>query len=69
MVGMPSRWGTVQISVTVYPEHAKIIDIILKKEYSKPVAHKSASEVIRKAIEYYADYLGVNFQKNKRYWR
>jgi len=59
MVGREAKWNMIQLSVTIYPEHAEMIDKILKKAYSKPVAHKSASEVVRRAIEYYADFLGV----------
>ena len=59
MVGTPREHGIVQLNVTVYPEHTKLIDRILKKEYTKPVAHKSASEVVRRAIEHYAEFLGV----------
>jgi len=59
MVGIPTKWNKVQITATIYPEHAQIIEKILKKKYSKPIIHQNASEVIRKAIEYYADYLGV----------
>ena len=65
MVGIPTKWNKIQISATIYPEHARIIEKILNKEYSKPVAHESASEVIRRAIEYYADYLGVKLDDNK----
>ncbi|ADB58009.1 ribbon-helix-helix domain-containing protein [Archaeoglobus profundus] len=64
MVGIRTKWDKVQLSVTIYPEHARIIEKILRKEYSKPIAHKNASEVIRKAIEYYADYLGVRLNDN-----
>ncbi len=59
MVGTLRDYGMIQLNVTVYPEHAQLIEHILKKEYSRPVAHKSASEVIRRAIEHYADFLGV----------
>ena len=59
MVGIKTKWNRIQLSVTVYPEHAKIIEKILKKEYSKPIAHQNASEVVRRALEHYADYLGV----------
>jgi len=59
MVGREAKWNMIQLSVTIYPEHAKLIEKILKKEYSKPIAHKSASEVVRRAIEHYADFLGV----------
>jgi hypothetical protein len=65
MVGILTKWNKVQLSVTVYPEHAKIIEKILNKEYSKPIAHESASEVIRRAIEHYADYLGIKLDDNK----
>ena len=58
-IGTVTKWNMIQISVTVYPEHAKIIDKILKKQYSKPIAHKSASEIVRRAIEHYAEFLGV----------
>ena len=61
MVGIKTKWNMVQLSVTIYPEHAEIIEKILKKEYSQPIPHKNASEVIRKAIEYYATFLGVQF--------
>ena len=64
MVGVPTRWKKVQISVTIFPEHAQIIEKILKKEYSRPIVHQNASEVIRKAIEHYADYLGVKLNDN-----
>jgi|Deesub1362A_J573_1020465.scaffolds.fasta_scaffold21341_2 hypothetical protein len=59
MVGIKTKWDKIQISVTIYPEHARILEKILKKEYNKPVAHNSASEIIRRAIEAYAEYLGV----------
>jgi len=59
MVGMKTRWNKIQMSITVYPEHAEIIEKILRKEYSKPIFHQNASEVIRKAIECYATFLGV----------
>jgi len=63
MVGVKKKDGEgVQISATVYHEHAVLIDKILKKEYSKPIAHKSASEVIRRAIEHYAEFLGVGLE-------
>jgi len=62
MVGIQTKWNKIQISATIYPEHAKLIEKILKKEYSKPIAHESASEVIRRAIEYYADFLGVKME-------
>lgn len=65
MVGTPRDYGMIQLNVTVYPEHAEIIEKILNKEYSRPVAHKSASEVVRRAIEHYAEYLGLNFEKIK----
>jgi len=65
MVGILTKWNKVQISVTVYPEHAKIVEKILKGEYEKPIAHNSASEVIRRAIEHYAVFLGVKFEKIK----
>jgi len=53
------------LNVTVYPEHAQIIEKILKKEYSKPIAHKSASEVVRRALEHYAEHLGIKLNDNK----
>ncbi|AIY90413.1 ribbon-helix-helix domain-containing protein [Geoglobus acetivorans] len=59
MVGTLRDYGMIQLNITVYPEHAKIIDKILKKQYSKPIAHKSASEIVRRAIEHYAEFLGV----------
>ncbi len=59
MVGIPRDYGMFQLNVTVYPEHIKIIEKILKKDYSKPIAHKSVSEIIRRAIEHYAEFLGV----------
>jgi len=62
MVGIKTKWEKIQLSVTIYPEHAQIIDKILKKEYQKPVAHNSASEVVRRAIEHYADFLGVELK-------
>ncbi len=62
MVGILTKWNKIQLSVTIYPEHAQIIDKILKKEYQKPVAHNSASEVVRRAIEHYADFLGVELK-------
>ena len=65
MVGTPRNYGMIQLNVTVYPEHIKILEKILKKEYSKPIAHKSASEIIRRAIEHYAVFLGVKFEKIK----
>jgi hypothetical protein len=65
MVGTPREYGMIQLNVTVYPEHARIIEKILKREYSKPIAHKSASEVIRRAIEHYADYLGIKLNNDK----
>ena len=52
-------YDTVQISVTIHPEHAKILERILRKEYPKTIIHKSVSEIIRRAIEHYADFLGV----------
>ena len=65
MVGTPRNYGMIQLNVTVYPEHIKILEKILNKEYSKPIAHKSASEIIRRAIEHYAVFLGVKFEKIK----
>ena len=65
MVGTPRDYGMIQLNVTVYPEYARIIEKILKREYSKPIAHKSASEVIRRAIEHYADYLGIKLNNDK----
>ena len=59
MTGVETNSGVVHLSATIYPEHAKLIEKILKKEYSKPVAHKSASEVVRRAIEHYAIFLGI----------
>ena len=59
MVGIPTKWNKIQISATIYPEHARILEKILEGEYSKPIAHNSASEVVRRAIEKYAEYLGV----------
>lgn len=59
IVGVKTKWNKIQIAVTVDPEHIEIIEKILNKQYSKPVAHQSASEVIRKAVECYADFLGV----------
>ena len=59
MVGVQTKWNKVQISATIYPEHAKILEAILQGNYSKPVAHQSVSEILRRAIELYADYLGV----------
>ncbi len=59
MVGTPKDYGIIQLNVTIYPEHAKIIEKILKKEYFKPIAHRSTSEIIRRALEHYADFLGV----------
>ena len=64
MVGTPRDYGMIQLNVTVYPEHARIIEKILKKEHTKPIAHKSASEVVRRAIEHYADYLGIQLNDN-----
>lgn len=64
MVGTPVKWNKVQLSVTVYPEHAKIIEKILNKEYSRPIAHQNASEVVRRAIEFYADFLGVKLENS-----
>ena len=64
MVGVPREYGMIQLNITVYPEHAKIIEKILRKEYSKPFYHKTASEVIRKALEFYADFLGVKLNDN-----
>jgi len=64
MEGIKTKWDKIQISATVYPLHAKIIEKILNGEYSKPVAHNSASEVLRRAIEHYADFLGVKLEKN-----
>ncbi len=64
MVGTQRSYGMIQLNVTVYPEHAQIIEKILKKQYSKPIAHKSASEVIRKALEFYADYLGIKLENS-----
>jgi len=58
-VGIQTKWNKIQISATIYPEHAQLIEEILKKRYSKPIAHNSISEVIRRAIEHYADFLGV----------
>jgi len=63
MVGTPTKWNKIQLSVTVYPEHIRLIEKILNKEYNRPVAHESASEIVRRAIEHYADYLGVKNQK------
>ncbi len=65
MVGTPRDYGMIQLNVTVYPEHTKIIEKILNREYSKPIAHKSASEIVRRAIEHYAMFLGVDFEKIK----
>ena len=65
MVGVPAKWGKVQITATIYQEHAEILDKILNKEYNKPIAHKSASEIIRKAIEYYATFLGVMLKESR----
>ena len=62
MIGSKTKWNIIQISITVYPEHTQIIEKILKREYSKPIAHKSASEVIRRAIEHYAEFLGVQLE-------
>ncbi len=66
MVGIQTKWNKIQISVTIYPEHAEILERILDGGYSKPIAHQSVSEIIRRAIEYYADFLGLNFEKNKK---
>ncbi|GEM_PF-1869391 len=63
MVGIKTKWNKYQISITVYPEHIRILEAILKGKYSKPIAHNSASEVIRRAIEHYADFLGVRLEK------
>lgn len=66
MIGTKREDGNIiQISATIYPEHAQIIEKILRKEYSKPVAHQSVSEILRRAIEHYADFLGVNLEKIK----
>jgi len=67
MVGISTKWNKIQISVTIYPEHAKLLERILNGDYNKPMAHNSASEIIRRAIEHYADFLGVNFEKIKDY--
>lgn len=64
MVGVLTKWNKVQISATIYPEHAKILERILEGDYSKPVAHQSVSEILRRAIELYADFLGVQKIKN-----
>jgi len=64
MVGIPTKWNKVQLSVTVYPEHAQIIEKILNKEYSKPIIHQNASEVIRKVLEFYADFLGIKLENS-----
>jgi len=50
---------TVHISITVHPEHVRILEKILRKEYRKTIIHKSVSEIIRRAIEHYAEFLGV----------
>ncbi len=63
MVGIKTKWDKIQISATVYPEHAKLLEIILSGSYTRPVAHKSVSEIVRRAIEHYADFLGVNLEK------
>jgi hypothetical protein len=52
---------TVQLSVTVYPEHIHLIEKILEGS-EKPIVHKSTSEIVRRAIEYYAEFLGINFE-------
>lgn len=65
MVGIQTKWNKIQISVTVYPEHAKLIEKILSGDYNKPIAHNSASEVVRRAIEHYAIFLGVDLEKIK----
>lgn len=59
MVGTPRDYGMVQLSVTVYPQHVGLIEKIQRGEYRKPLAHKSVSEIVRRAIEYYAMYLGI----------
>ncbi|RLI80319.1 hypothetical protein DRP07_09285 [Archaeoglobales archaeon] len=59
MVGVKTKWDKIQISATIYPEHARILEKILQRKYNKPIAHNSASEVIRRAIEKYAEYLEV----------
>lgn len=59
MVGVRTHWRKVQLSVTIEPEHAELIEKILKKDYEKPIFHDSASEVIRRALEHYAQFLGV----------
>ena len=64
-IGIPTKWNKIQISATIYPEHAKMIEKILNGEYKTPIAHNSASEVIRRAIEHYAMFLGVDFEKIK----
>ncbi|MBE8540399.1 hypothetical protein [Geoglobus acetivorans] len=65
MIGTKTKWNMIQVSFTVYPEHTKIIEKILNREYSKPIAHKSASEIVRRAIEHYAMFLGIDFEKIK----
>jgi|Deesub1362A_J573_1020465.scaffolds.fasta_scaffold08487_4 hypothetical protein len=65
MVGVKRKDGEgVQISAVIYSEHAKLIERILQKEYTRPVAHNSASEVIRRAIEVYAEFLGLKEVSN-----
>ncbi|ADC66183.1 hypothetical protein Ferp_2049 [Ferroglobus placidus DSM 10642] len=63
MVGIQTKWNKIQITATVYPEHAKLLELILRGEYSKPIAHQSVSEILRRAIEHYAMFLGVDFEK------
>ena len=59
MVGIKVKGGKTQLTVTVYPEHAELIERILQKKYVRPIAHNSTSEIVRRAIEHYAEFLGI----------
>jgi len=49
-----------RVTCYLYADHQKIVEKILEKKYSKPVSHRSASEVVRRALEHYAEHLGVD---------